>query len=95
MNCFSALLVSLCGPDKLQAIHQTETKFNSDNSDIGFLEINLSTDGGRVSTKCRRNPGFLPERGFLVRIIPREVLLNFQPVPIKYFVEKVFGGDRY
>ena len=43
--------------------------FNSDNSDIGFLEINLSTDGGRVSTKCRRNPGFLLERGFLVRII--------------------------
>ena len=67
MNCLSALVVSFkCGPDKLQAIHQTsvhysaETKFNSDNSDIGFLEINLAA---RVSTKCRRNPGFPPERG--------------------------------
>ena len=50
MNCLLVLFISLCGPDKLQAIHQAFTiKFNSNNSDIGFLEINLSTDGGRVS----------------------------------------------
>jgi hypothetical protein len=47
---------------------------NSDNSDIGFLGRSPSRDGGGVSTKCRRNPGFLPERGFLVRIIPWAVM---------------------
>ena len=66
MNCLSALFVSLCGPDKLQAIHQTslhysaETKFNSDNSD----------------TYQRVKGGFLPERGFLVRIILHKVLVT-------------------
>ena len=32
-------------------------------------ENNQSTDGGRVSTTCGRNPGFQAERGFLVRLI--------------------------
>ena len=41
--------------------------FNPDNSDIGFLDISLSVDG--VSTKCRRNPGFL------VRIIPHKDII--------------------
>ena len=36
-------------------------------------ENNPSTDGGRVSTTCGRNPGFQAERGFLVRLIPKLV----------------------
>jgi hypothetical protein len=38
-------------------------------SDMGFLKISPSADGQGISPKCKRNPGFLPERGFLVRII--------------------------
>jgi hypothetical protein len=47
------------------------------NSDIGFLKISPSSDGGRVSTICRRNPGFPLERGLLVRIIhPYRLVLS-------------------
>ena len=45
------------------------------NSTLAWVpENNPLTDGSRVSTKCRRNPGFQVERMFLVRLI-----LIFQP----------------
>jgi hypothetical protein len=53
-------------------IRQVHGTFSaSTNSTLTWVsENNPSTDGGRVSTTCGRNPGFQAERGFLVRLIP-------------------------
>ena len=52
-------------------------------------------NGGRVSTKCRRNPGFLLERGFLVRIIHENTIHTWsisisQSAYLKHVLER-FG----
>ena len=47
-----------------------DTFLASTNSTLSWVsENNPSTDRGRVSTTCGRNPGFQAERGFLVRLI--------------------------